>query len=57
METDRIPDTVIIENDEDHLDLRGRTLVTDRDKLTVYPAREYGELFDLEESPRKLNDV
>lgn len=56
-ETDRIPDTVVIENDEDYLDLRVRTLVTDRYKLTVYPGREYGELFDLEEDPGELHNL
>lgn len=56
-ETNRIPDTVVIENDEDYLDLRVRTLVTDRYKLTVYPGREYGELFDLEEDADELHNL
>lgn len=35
-------------------DLRARTYVTDRYKLTVYPGQSYGELFDLREDPDEL---
>jgi len=50
-------DSVIAENDEDHLGLRLRTLITDRYKLTAYPGQEYGELYDLQEDPGELNNL
>lgn len=46
-----VNEAVVIENDEDWLGLRLRTLVTERYKLTVYPGHPFGELFDLEEDP------
>jgi len=55
-ETDSIHDGVIVENDEDYLGLRIRTYITDRYKLTVYPGREYGELFDLKNDPDELHN-
>lgn len=48
---DRVQEAVIVENDEDYLGLRLRTLVTDRYKLTAYPGESFGELFDLAEDP------
>ncbi|HUS80962.1 MAG TPA: sulfatase-like hydrolase/transferase [Armatimonadota bacterium] len=50
-------DSVIVENDEDYLKLRLRTIVTDRYKLTVYPGQEYGELFDLQQDPGELRNL
>jgi arylsulfatase len=44
---------VIVENDEDYLGLRLRTLITERYKLTWYAGRPYGELFDLEADPHE----
>ena len=58
---DSIQDSVIIENDEDYLGLRLRTLVTGRWKLTTYTGdngREpYGELFDLKNDPSELTNL
>jgi arylsulfatase len=48
--------SVIVENDEDYLGLRVRTLITDRYKLTIYPRRDYGELFDLDTDPGELHN-
>lgn len=54
---DAVPrDHVVIENDEDYIGLRLRTYITDRYKLTVYPGKEYGELFDLDEDPDELHN-
>jgi len=53
-EATSVQDSVLIENDEDHLGLRLRTLVTDTHKLTVYPGQTYGELFDLTDDPNEL---
>jgi arylsulfatase A-like enzyme len=47
---------VLVENDEDYLGLRLRTLLTERYKLTVYAAQPYGELFDLEQDPHELHN-
>ena len=46
-----IHDAVIVENDEDYLGLRLRTLVTDRWKVTIYAGQSFGELFDLVDDP------
>lgn len=48
--------SVIVENDEDYLGLRARTLITQDHKLTVYPGAEYGELFDLSRDPEELSN-
>jgi len=56
-EADSVQDSVLIENDEDYLGLRLRTLVTDRYKLTAYPGQSYGELFDLENDPGELHNL
>ena len=51
-EADAVQDAIIIENDEDYIGLRLRTLITDTHQLTVYVGddgeQEYGELFDTE---------
>ena len=46
-----VQSAVVVENDEDYLGLRLRTVVTDRYQLTVYPGQPYGELFDMQEDP------
>jgi len=55
-----VQDSVIIENDEDYLGLRLRTLVTATHKITTYTghrgAEPYGELFDLENDPGELHN-
>ena len=50
-------DSVIVENDEDYLGLRLRTLVTDRYQLTAYSGEDYGELFDLQEDPEQVRNL
>ncbi len=56
-ETSKVQESVLVENDEDYLGLRLRTLVTDRYKITAYPGEEYGELFDLENDPHELHNL
>lgn len=46
----------VVENDEDYLGLRLRTLITDRWKLTTYAGQQFGELFDLGEDPDELHN-
>ena len=49
-----VRDAVVVENDEDYLGLRLRTLVTDRFKLTIYAGQPYGELYDLHKDGHEL---
>lgn len=56
-ETSKIQESVLVENDEDYLGLRLRTLVTKRYKITAYPGEDYGELFDLENDPHELHNL
>ena len=55
-ESDAVRHRVVVENDEDYLGLRLRTLITERYKLTVYPGQPYGELFDLMEDPGEVHN-
>jgi hypothetical protein len=52
---------VVIENDEDYLGLRLRTLVTPTHQLTLYVTEHgeepYGELFDLEKDPGQVTNL
>jgi arylsulfatase len=50
-------EAVVIENDEDYLGLRIRTLVTERHQLTAYSGQTYGELFDLQEDPGQPHNL
>ena len=52
-----VQSAVVVENDEDYLGLRLRTVVTDRYQLTVYPGQPYGELFDMQEDPGQLHNL
>ncbi len=56
-EAESVQDSVIVENDEDYLGLRLRTLITDNFHLTMYAGRPYGELFDLREDPEQLHNL
>jgi hypothetical protein len=51
----------LVENDEDYLGLRLRTLITSRHKLTTYTAHRgaepFGELFDLANDPNELQNL
>lgn len=51
-----VREAVVVENDEDYLGLRLRTLVTDRWKLTTYAGQPFGELFDLAGDPGELHN-
>lgn len=57
---DSVQDAVVIENDEDYLGLRLRTLVTRDRQLTMYIGEDgelpYGELFDLGGDPGQLHN-
>lgn len=55
-DADSVQDSVVAENDEDHLGLRLRTVITERYKLTAYPGQPFGELFDLREDPGELHN-
>lgn len=48
--------TALVEDDQDDLGLRLRTLVTERYRLTVYAGQTYGELFDLQADPNELHN-
>ena len=47
----------LIEDDQDKLGFRVRTLVTERYRLTAYSGRSYGELFDFREDPGELRNL
>lgn len=47
----------LVEDDQDSLGVRLRTLVTDRHRLTAYSGQTYGELFDLQEDPNELHNL
>jgi arylsulfatase len=56
-----VQDSVVIENDEDYLGLRLRTLVTPTHKITTYTGHRgpeaYGELFDLGNDPHETHNL
>ena len=60
-DTEIVQDSVVVENDEDYLGLRLRTLITDKLKITTYTGHRgpepYGELFDLETDPSELHNL
>jgi arylsulfatase A-like enzyme len=57
-DTERVPARdVLIEEDEDYLGFRMRTLVNDRYRLTTYSGQPYGELFDLQEDPDEFQNL
>jgi arylsulfatase A-like enzyme len=49
--------SALVEEDEDYLGCRLRTLVTERYRLTAYSGRPYGELFDLQEDPDEFENL
>lgn len=49
--------SALVEMDEDYLNVKMRTLVTERYRLTHYSGREYGELFDLQEDPEEYYNL
>ncbi len=60
-QTDAVQDSIVVENDEDYLGLRLRTLVTPTHKITTYTGHRapepYGELFDLANDPHELHNL
>jgi arylsulfatase A-like enzyme len=50
-------EAVIVENDEDYLGLRLRTIITPDHQLTIYGGEAYGELSDLREDPQQLRNL
>jgi len=59
--TDAVQNSVVIENDEDYLGLRLRTLVTPTHKITTYTGHRgpesYGELFGLADDSHELHNL
>jgi arylsulfatase A-like enzyme len=53
-DTDEESGTALVEMDEDYLDLKLRTLVTRKYRMTVYGNRDFGELYDLELDPEEI---
>jgi arylsulfatase A-like enzyme len=60
-QAEAVQESVVIENDEDYLGLRLRTLVTLTHKITTYTGHRgpepYGELFDLASDPHELHNL
>jgi len=52
-----VRECVIVENDEDYLGLRLRTLITAEHQLTIYAGQDYGELFDLRDDPNQERNL
>ena len=50
-------DAALVEDDQDDLGFRLRTLVTQRYRLTAYSGQSYGELFDLQEDPDEVHNL
>ena len=48
---------ILIEEDEDYLGFRMRTLINDQYRLTAYSGQSYGELFDLREDPDEFRNL
>jgi arylsulfatase A-like enzyme len=52
-----VRDHCIVENHHDPSTVHVKTYVEDRYKLTVYYQHVYGELFDLQEDPKEVNNL
>lgn len=50
-------DHIICENRHEPTTIYLKTYVNERYKMTVYYNREYGELFDLENDPKEVNNL
>ncbi|TAK22722.1 MAG: sulfatase [Chloroflexota bacterium] len=55
-EATQVHEQLIVENDEDYLGLRVRTLVTEQFQITAYPGQPYGELFDRASDPMETRN-
>ena len=49
--------SALVEDDQDYLGFRMRTLVTQRYRLTAYSGQPYGELFDFQEDPNEFRNL
>ncbi len=49
--------TALVEQDEDYLGFRMRTLVSEHFRLTTYSGQSYGELFDFREDPNEFQNL
>jgi len=56
-EADRVQDSVVVENDEDYMGMRIRTLVTEDWHINCYVGAPYGELHDLRNDPHQLHNL
>ena len=56
-QTDRGFEHALIEHDLDTHDLRLRTMVTDRHRITHYAGESYGELYDLAADPNEYENL
>ncbi len=56
-EGESIREAVIIENDEDYLGERLRTIITREWYLTIYAGKPYGEMFNLRDDPGQLHNL
>ncbi|MFX1338247.1 MAG: sulfatase [Promethearchaeota archaeon] len=52
---EKINDNILIEMDDEYINEKTRTLITDEWRITIF--REYGELFNLKEDPDELNNL
>jgi arylsulfatase A-like enzyme len=52
-----VRDSALLDQDDDCLGIRLRTLVTERYRLSWYAGQPYGELFDLHEDPPELHNL
>ena len=52
---ENINDDILIEMDDDHINEKTRTLITDIWRITIF--REYGELYNLKEDPDEMNNL
>ena len=54
---ERASGMALVEDDQDDLGFRLRTLVTQRYRLTAYSGQDFGELFDLQEDPDEVRNL
>jgi arylsulfatase A-like enzyme len=50
-------DGVLIEQDVDVMDIRLRSMISDRWRITHYASQPYGELYDLESDPNEFENL
>ncbi len=52
---EKIKDDILIEMDDDHINEKTRTLITDEWRITVFS--NHGELYNLKEDPEEMNNL